>query len=79
MSQSIQVSDESAALLAEQAASHGLSIGAWVEVLARGGFGPRLVDGRAGAAVDRILEIQASVKPDPEGWTTLDYVRSGRR
>lgn len=31
------------------------------------------------AAAARILEIQKRVKPDPEGWTSRDYINSGRR
>jgi hypothetical protein len=27
----------------------------------------------------RILEIQKRVKPDPEGWTSRDYIDYGRR
>jgi hypothetical protein len=27
----------------------------------------------------RILEIQKRVKPDPEGWTSRDYINYGRR
>ena len=27
----------------------------------------------------RILEIQQRVKPDPEGWTSRDYINHGRR
>ena len=27
----------------------------------------------------RILEIQKRVKPDPEGWTSRDYINDGRR
>ena len=27
----------------------------------------------------RILEIQKRVKPDPEGWTSHDYINYGRR
>jgi hypothetical protein len=30
-------------------------------------------------ALTRILEIQARVKPDPEGWTSRDYIAQGRR
>jgi hypothetical protein len=33
---------------------------------------------RAEAGV-RILEIQKRVKPDPEGWTSRDYINFGRR
>ena len=27
----------------------------------------------------RILELQKRVKPDPEGWTSRDYINYGRR
>jgi hypothetical protein len=27
----------------------------------------------------RISEIQKRVKPDPEGWTSRDYINDGRR
>ncbi|HXB72416.1 MAG TPA: hypothetical protein VNY05_29535 [Candidatus Acidoferrales bacterium] len=27
----------------------------------------------------RILELQQRVKPDPEGWTSRDYINFGRR
>ena len=27
----------------------------------------------------RILEMQKRVKPDPEGWTSRDYINYGRR
>jgi hypothetical protein len=27
----------------------------------------------------RILEIQKRIKPDPEGWTSRDYINYGRR
>jgi len=30
-------------------------------------------------AAARILEIQKRVKPDPEGWTSRDYINRGRR
>jgi len=30
-------------------------------------------------AAARILEIQKRVKPDPEGWTSRDYINYGRR
>ncbi len=29
-------------------------------------------------AAARILEIQKRVKPDPEGWTSRDYINYGR-
>lgn len=30
-------------------------------------------------AAARILEVQKRVKPDPEGWTSRDYINYGRR
>jgi hypothetical protein len=34
---------------------------------------------RKRAAGARLLEIQKRVKPDPEGWTSRDYINYGRR
>ncbi len=33
----------------------------------------------ARAAINRIIERRAEVKPDPEGWTVFDYIAYGRR
>jgi hypothetical protein len=82
MSQTIQVSDEGAALLKRQAIAHGVSVDAWVEALAREKENVEewpLNRDHATAAAARILRIQSRVKPDPEGWTTRDYVQHGRR
>ena len=67
---------------AEQAATHGLSVEALVEELAKekimtGELRDNQEDVLSGIA--SILEIQKRVKPDPEGWTTRDYVNYGRR
>jgi plasmid stability protein len=81
MSQTIELSDESVALLKQQAAAHGLSVDAWVQALARDKARTDDVQrGRqkAQAAAARILEIQQRVKPDPEGWTTRDYIHHRR-
>ena len=82
MGQTIQISEEIAALLARQAAAHGLSVEAWVEELAHEkatakDAPPEQQEARA--AIARILEIQKRVKPDPEGWTVRDYINYGRR
>ena len=82
MSQTIELSDESAALLKQQAAAQGLSVDEWVQALAR--EKARTDDVQPGrqkaqAAASRILEIQRRVKPDPEGWTIRDYIDRGRR
>lgn len=81
MSQTIELSDEIAALLKRQAAAHGLSVDEWVQTLAREELRMddiRLNRQRSQAAATRILEIQKRVKPDPEGWTIRDYIDHGR-
>lgn len=32
-----------------------------------------------GSVVEEMRKLRARVKPDPEGWTTRDYVNFGRR
>jgi hypothetical protein len=81
MSQSIELSDQSVALLKRQAEAHGVSVDAWVLELAREKAqtdNVRLCRQKAQAAVARILEIQKRVQPDPEGWTIRDYIDHGR-
>jgi hypothetical protein len=81
MSQIIELSDESAALLKRQADAHGLTVDAWVQALAR--ERARMDDvylGRqkAQAAAAGILQIQQRVKLDPDGWSLRDYIDYGR-
>jgi accessory colonization factor AcfC len=81
MSQTVELSDESVALLKRQAESQGLSIDAWVLALAREkaqADNAHAVRQTAQAAVARILEIQKRVKPDPEGLTVRAYIDHGR-
>jgi hypothetical protein len=81
VSQTIELSDESVALLKQQASAHGLTVEAWVQALAREKAQMEDIHpGRqkAQAAATRILEIQKRVKPDPEGWTIRDYIDHGR-
>ena len=33
----------------------------------------------AGSVVEEMRALRARIKPDPEGWTTCDYVQHGRR
>ena len=80
MSKTIRISEESAALLTQRAAAHGLSIQAWIEELAqeREPAGAAQFNQQdAQSAIARILEIQKRVKPDPEGWTVRDYLDYG--
>jgi len=39
------------------------------------GFGPQ----SPGSVVAEMRALRARVKPDPEGWTTRDYILYGRR
>jgi len=81
MSQTIELSDESVALLKQQAEAHGLSVDAWVLALARGKAHVADIQQsrqKAQAAAARIREIRKRVKPDPEGWTIRDYIDHGR-
>lgn len=78
----IDLPDESAARLQEQAALRGVSLKELLESMAE--EKAREVEYSAGQkdkldAVQRILEIQKRVKPDPEGWTIRDYIEHGRR
>ena len=81
MSQTIQISEKSAALLAQQAAAHGLSLEAWVdEIVSEKALAIGTTrHSKTRAAVEGILEIQKRVKPDPEGWTSRNYIDYGRR
>ncbi len=81
MAHTIELSDESAALLKRQADARGLTVDAWVELLAREkgeAQGAQSKRQKAAAAAARILEIQKRVKPDPEGWTVRNYIDYGR-
>ena len=81
MSQTIQISEESAALLSQQAAAQGLSVQTWIEELAHEkelACAAQFKQHDAQAAIARILEIQKRVKPDPDGWTVRDYIDFGR-
>jgi len=81
MSQAIELSDESVALLRQQAAAHGLSVDEWILAFARERANLVPVPStrqNAQAAAARIRDIQKRVKPDPEGWTIRDYIEHGR-
>ena len=72
--------------LTEEARQRGLSLDAYVlqTVLQQSSNGALAIDEdekrqRRQEAAARILEIQKRVKPDPEGWTSRDYINYGRR
>ena len=68
--------------LAEEARKKGLSLDEYLlaTILQRKSAGDEAEIRRKRAeAGARILELQKSVKPDPEGWTSRDYINVGRR
>jgi hypothetical protein len=72
--------------LTDEARRKGASLGDFLlqSALSETGFtGPetRIPDerGKRTEARLRILEIQSRVRPDPEGWTSRDYINLGRR
>jgi hypothetical protein len=74
------------ARLTQEAERHGMSLDAYLleSVLRQKSNGDSATDadaerGRREQAAARILDIQKRVKPDPEGWTSSDYIRHGRR
>lgn len=74
----IELSDEQAAALETRAAAEGMTLQAWFTKLAEDELSAR-ADCTPEEAVQRILELQKRVKPDPEGWTVKDYIEFGRR
>lgn len=81
MGHTIEISNESAALLAQQAADRGKTLQDWVEELAieKAQVDHSVRQRRVRAAVQGILELQKHVRPDPEGWTIRHYIDDGRR
>lgn len=77
MSQTIELSDESATLLKRQAETRGLSVDAWVDALARE---KACIDDiqsnrqKAQVAAARIIEIQRRIKRDPNSWTVRNFI-----
>jgi plasmid stability protein len=77
MTITINIPDEQAAVLQAKAAAHGLTLEEWLARLATQEETPDPILS-AQSAVARILEIQKSVKPDPEGLTIRDYINLNR-
>jgi hypothetical protein len=72
--------------LTEEALNQGLSLDVYVlqaVLLHKGSNGAPADDAekrrKRADAGRRILELQPRVKPDPEGWTSRDYINFGRR
>ena len=73
-SMNLELSDEQAAALQAKAAGQGLSLEKWVQILVQ-----QETHLPSGSVVAKMRSLRARIKPDPEGWTTRDYVNYGRR
>jgi plasmid stability protein len=74
----IELPDELAAALKTKAAAEGLGLEEWLVRLAASDQKNTATKGTASIA-DEMSALRARIKPDPEGWTTRDYVQHGRR
>jgi hypothetical protein len=74
MTITIELSDNQAAVLREKAAAQGLSVEKWCQSLIQ-----QQTQSSVRSVVDEMRALRARIKPDPEGWTTRDYVNYGRR
>lgn len=73
----IELSDQQAAALKARAAAQGLSLEQWLQKLAGeevGDFAPKSTR----EVVERILQLQHGVKPDPQVRTVRDYINRDR-
>jgi hypothetical protein len=73
----IELPDQQALALRARAAAQGLTLKAWLKVLAdeeSAVVGSRPLH----EAAERILQLQKRVKPDPERWTVHDYINYDR-
>jgi plasmid stability protein len=73
----LELPEEQVAALHARAAAEGLTLEAWLRSLIREYPSPPASTSPK-EAVARILELQRSVKPDPDGWTVKDYINYGR-
>ena len=81
MTMEVHFTPEQEARLAQIATNAGIDVERFVKDavlrLLEGDAGSRAI--RPGSLVAEMRALRARVKPDPEGWTTRDYVQYGRR
>ena len=73
----IELPDQQAAALKAKAAAQGLTLQAWLTLLAEEAT-PSAAPRSPQEAAARIFQLQKRVKPDPEGWTVHDYINHDR-
>ncbi|MCL4853880.1 MAG: hypothetical protein KJZ78_21180 [Bryobacteraceae bacterium] len=81
----IEIPEQQAAVLSAKAAEQGLTLERWFQKVAEQEAersavqAPRRTTEQHGSVVEEIRKLRARIQPDPEGWTTRDYVNFGRR
>ena len=71
----IELPDQQAAALKEKAILERLTLEEWFQKIAS----QKAPKSQPNGVVERMRELRAQVKPDPEAWTPGDYVRWGPR
>jgi hypothetical protein len=72
----LELPDNKEAALKAKAQAQGLSAEQYAEQLLNRDLG---VQDNPASIVEKMRALRAHVKPDPEGWTTRDYVQYGRQ
>ena len=83
----IELPDDQAAALRTKAAEQGLTLEDWFQKLAsvessgqyHASERTRTPEDQHGSVVEEMRKLRARIEPDPEGWTTRDYINYGRR
>ena len=70
--------------LTQQARQHGLSVDAYLQSLVQPNVPAQAPTNeekrqRRAAAAACLLEIRMQIQPDPDGWTSREYIKYGRR
>lgn len=80
----IKIPDELAAALSAKAVARGLTLENWFQEIAeKEASRPDVHESThpekaRGTVVERMRDPRNRIPPDPEGWTTVDYVNYGR-
>ncbi len=88
MTLTIDLPDDLEAALKAQAHAQGVSTVGFVRQVLEQALTPQRAEEidknrrdmyQRGSVVEEMRKLRAHVKPDPEGWTTRDYIDHGRR
>jgi hypothetical protein len=74
----IELPDEQVAALKARAAAEGLDLESWLGRLAASEQKTAATQSSR-SVLEEMNALRARIRPDPEGWTTRDYVQRDRR